>query len=285
MAVAGNSSEIEFKDYSMTTHRFRLERIAWVRIVLVFLLLVPGAALGETNQNQNQQGAYDFDDMGPQWAEKCFELKKHLSFSPALDVVYAIASPKLPDAPFWGVRWSGLDLPIPVADYQDLAMMADPGCDLPGFMLKSSTGTFFSAGCLEGMVEPIDDVLAQTRLFSGQPEKSVGGKALTEVLYGGPVSFFLNPLETAKSLFFALMATVYGTKSSDLHCDPLEWRDELAAAIPLILKDIGEPYAPTTAYRNVGRHQGFLVFGHRGDQNVWSAWIYDNANMNEAVNI
>jgi hypothetical protein len=197
------------------------------------------------------------------WPERCRKIKESFSWNEDLHVMFS-EKPEPAPVPTWVIEWEGVRIPVPIGQYEEMRAFRDAPGRMPAIFLKNKEGVIISA-MHHSDLEPITDIFARATMEENYKPTHPEDKEFTRLLFGEPPT--MDRLTTMG----------YRHSPADLTCQGEAWKKEMPVAIALILKNIG-PQGVHAAYRNVGRHNGWLTVGksHQGDLHQWRAWVFGN---------
>ena len=192
------------------------------------------------------------------WPQRCQKLKEELSQQPGVNVTYQPLPKDIVRQPSWKLTWYGRQIPLPAIQYTDVLVIQNKDNSL--LLLEGQIAGQTASIALSRFpkAEPLADIFTEY-VGPGKAQTSSDGIALTQKLFGGPVS-----LEQ-------LSAIGYRHTLADVTCDEAKWQEEVPIAIALIIKGIAIPIGPKTSAYNL--NPGVLIAGQSESKGQWwSQW-------------
>ncbi|MGR3276178.1 hypothetical protein ACSYAD_13805 [Acaryochloris marina NIES-2412] len=192
------------------------------------------------------------------WPQHCQKLRQELSQQPGGKITYQPLPKDRASQPSWKLNWYGRQIPIPAIQYTDVLVIRDK--DDSSVLLKGQIADQTASVVLSRSpkIEPMVDIFAEIA-DSGTAQNSSEGIALTQKLFGGPVS-----VEQLSDLG-------YRHTLADITCDKANWQEEVPIALALIIKDIAAPIGPSTSAYNL--NPGILLASQSESKDKWwSKW-------------
>ncbi|ABW31327.1 hypothetical protein [Acaryochloris marina] len=188
------------------------------------------------------------------WPQRCQQVKKELSQQPAAKITYAPLPKDIAIQSSWKLNWLERQIPVPAMQYTDVFVLQD-----------QDHHTILFIGQIEGenaqvmlgkspKIEPLVDIFADIA-DADKTENSPEGTALTQKLFGGPVS-----MEKLTDLG-------YRHTLADLTCNQANWQKEVPIALALIFKGIATSIGPNTSAYDL--NQGVLLGSKSESQDKW----------------
>ncbi len=193
---------------------------------------------------------------GNQWPEACRKIVGQLRKSGNTGVRFS-QRPYLSPASirYRVLEHAGYRIPLPpVSVHHILIGRRQAGIEI--MMLDKGKRHLFAISFMKD--KPSDDV------FAGAGPNGVvssdAGKALTRLLFGGPVSLY------------EMTMSAYLYTPDDISCKPGDYPSSGAVAIGLILASVG-PGRVVAAYRGLGRYPGYMTVERTKKRWIHRAWL------------